>query len=319
VTTETRSVALVLEEPGLFPAPRRRVVGGLGRDETLVRIGAAQVGHLDMDVVEGRFPGAAPPPLVPGTEGAGRVVASARWAEGARVRFRGGGVGIRRDGAWAEHVIVPDDALVAVPDGVPDALACCFFSPAGTAWAAVRDVVRVQQGDRVLVTGAAGAVGGLAVQLALEAGATVTGTVGRAGKLPHVPLGAEAVLASELAGEGEPASYDAVIDTVGGDLLAAMLRLLRPGGRAALVGYSAGRRLELDIQQFLLADVPLLPVNLLSRGPHLRQVADELLGRLAGGELYLPVETSGAADLSDAAARLRRGEVVGKLALVWGA
>lgn len=282
-----------------------------------MRVEAAQVGHLDLDVVAGDFPGAAPPPLVPGTESAGVVVQSDGFEPGTRVRVRGARTGIARDGCWAEHVVVPDGAVRRVPGEVPAWLAAAFFSPACTAWAAVHDVTAVRPGERVLVTGASGAVGRLAVQLAVEAGAEVTGVVGREWKRAHVPAPAGCVLAEELQDLG--AEFDVLVDTVGGAPFRLAVATVRAGGRAAVLGYSAGRDLALDMQHFVFSDVRLLPVNLLRRGPGLLEEADLLLARLCAGELDLPVRRTGPDGLAGACADLRAGEVVGKLALVWDA
>jgi NADPH:quinone reductase len=307
--------AVVLEEFGSAPRIVERPVSPRPRGETLVRVHAAQVGHLDLGVIDGRFGILPTPPFVPGTEACGTVVASDTHPAGALVRVRGAGVGLRRDGGWAEHVAVPDEAVLSVPEGTDPALACCFFSPAATAWTALHDVAVITETERVVVTGAAGAVGSLAVQLAVRAGAEVIGVVGRAAKLARVPAGAKAVLAADLSAEtlGEPA--DALVDTVGGPVLATALGLVRPGGRAALVGYTAGREFGVDLADFLLADVALLPVNLMSRARGLASVADRLLAEITAGELVLPIERYGLDRLDEAVGRLRTGAAVGKVAL----
>lgn len=281
----------------------------------MVRLTASQVSHLDLDVIAGDFPAAAPPPLTPGTEGAGAVIASESFAVGTRVRVRGAGVGLGRDGTWAEYVLVPDDAVHLVPEKTPDWLATSFFSPACTAWAAVHDVARVHVGERVLVTGASGAVGCLVTQLAVEAGAQVTGLVGRPAKLAHVPAEATPLLvdnASVL-----DTTFDVLIDTVGGHPFEVAVSKVRSGGRAVVLGYSAGRHVDIDLQKFVFADVSLLPVNLIQRAPGLSDVGDRLLIRLARGELTLPVQRTHPAGLQAATESLRAGAIVGKLVLMW--
>ena len=89
------------------------------------------------------------------------------------------------------------------------------------------------------MTGASGAVGSLVVQLALDAGAEVVTEAGE-----QVTL---------------------LVDTVGGSVLAAALPGVAPGGRAVLVGYTAGNTLALDIAHFLQRDVALLPLNMFRR------------------------------------------------------
>lgn len=312
---EESSRALVLESFGSRPRIVERPVPPRSPGETLVRVNAAQVGHLDLNILDGRFGILPSLPFVPGTEACGIVVASDVHPEGALVRLRGAGVGLRRDGGWAEHALVPDKAVVPTPPGTDPALASCFFSPAGTAWAAVRDVATIGEGERVLVTGAAGAVGSMAVQLAARAGAEVIGVVGRPAKLPHVPPGAKAILAAELSAGALGGPVDALVDTVGGTVLAAALGLVRPRGRAALIGYSAGREFAVDLADFLLADVALLPVNLMSRGRDLTAVGDRLLAEITSGELSLNIERYSLDRLDEAVERLRTGSAIGKVAL----
>ncbi|WP_386346548.1 zinc-binding dehydrogenase [Streptomyces xiangluensis] len=93
------------------------------------------------------------------------------------------------------------------------------------------------------------------------------------------------------------------------------LGLVRPRGRVALVGYTAGREFTVDLADFLLADVALLPVNLMSRGREVAADAERMLGELASGELTLPIERYGLDRLAEAVERLRTGEAVGKVAL----
>lgn len=280
-----------------------------GPGETLVRVSGAALGHIDLTVAGGEFPHRPVLPYTPGTDGAGIAVVS-----GAPVRIRGGGVGLARDGTWAELVAVPDDAVWPLRPEVGLALAACFFSPATTAWTAVHEVGALRPGERVAVTGAAGAVGSLAVQLAMEHGAAkVFGIVGRPAKGAAVPRGAEVVVGALAAEHG---AVDLLIDTVGGAGLAGLLGAVTPGGRAALVGYTAGTSVTLALPALLAADVRLLPVNMLRRAAAARPLADVLLPRLLAGELTLAIERHPLADLSAAIERVRTGAAGGRVVLV---
>jgi NADPH2:quinone reductase len=146
-----------------LPAPGR----------SLVEMHAATVGHIDRTVWGGHFLQHPPLPYIPGVEAAGVVRASGRFAAGTRVWMRGGGLGIRSDGTWRELIDAPDEALGPLPDDVPMTLGSAFFSPCTSAWVALHEVARLQAGEQVLVTGASGAVGSIAVQLALAMGARV--------------------------------------------------------------------------------------------------------------------------------------------------
>ncbi|MCX5240618.1 zinc-binding alcohol dehydrogenase family protein [Streptomyces prunicolor] len=313
--TTAKSRALVLESFGSLPRLVERPVPEPRPGHTLVRMRAAQVGHLDLNVVDGKFGILPDLPAVPGTTGCGVVLASDTHPEGTLVRLGGKAIGLRRDGCWAEHALVPDAAVEVVEEGTDPALACSWFSPVGTAWAAVHTVADVRPGERVLVTGAAGAVGAMTVQVAARAGAEVVGVVGRPAKLAHVPAPAKPVLAAELSPESVGGPVDVVIDTVGGPVLRDALPLVRPRGRVALVGYTAGREFTVDLADFLLADVSLLPVNLMTRGKEVAADAEVLLAELRTGALTLEMERHGIEEFAEAAERLRTGEAIGKVVL----
>jgi NADPH2:quinone reductase len=290
-----------------------------GEDESLIELRAAAVGHIDLTVAGGEFAHRPALPHTPGVEGAGVVVRSARLSPGTPVRVRGAGVGLVRSGTWAELVAAPDAALHVLPDGVDAPLAATFFAPCATAHVAVHEIGRCKPGERVAVTGATGAVGCVAVQLALRAGASVVAVVGRPEKREAVSTGAEVVLATEddavKAAHG-PDGIDLLVDTVGGEPLKALLGAVRPGGRAALVGYTAGTRLVLDLPAFLAADVVMLPVNLMRWHDRLGAVGRGLLEELRNGGLSLPVTPYELDDVARAVVALRSGRAIGRIALV---
>ncbi|MGC0386812.1 quinone oxidoreductase family protein [Streptomyces sp. SAI-129] len=314
-TTSSTSRALFLEEFGTLPKLGERPVPEPRPGHTLVRVAAATAAHLDLNILDGQFGILPELPFIPGTQGSGYVVASDTYPEGALVRLRGEGLGLSRDGVWAEHALVPDTAAEPMPEGTDPALACIYFSPVGTAWATVHAIAQVRPGERVMVTGASGAVGAVAVQLAARAGAEVVGVVSRPAKLPHVPGAAKALLGSALSEEAIGGKVDVLIDSVGGRILRNALTLVRPRGRAALLGYTAGRELTLDLADFFLADVSLLPVNMMSRGPEVAPEVLRLLPDLSSGALTLPYERYGMDALGEAVERLRSGTAVGKVVL----
>ena len=262
---------------------------------SIVRMEAATVGHIDRTVWRGSFLKHPPLPYTPGVEAAGVVIASGRYQAGQRVWLRGGGLGTLFDGTWCEQIDAPDEALGPLPDDVPMTLGAAFFSPTTSAWVALHEVAKLKAGEQVLVTGASGAVGSLVMQLARDAGCA----------------------AVAVAADAEPpavASADLLIDTVGGSVLARTLPAVRPGGRAVLVGYTAGPVLSLDIAHFLQRDVALLPLNMFRREAQGRAAAPELLARLADGRLSLDVRPFALADAAAAldwiAQRGHRGRAV---------
>jgi len=269
------------------PVPR------LGR--SIVRMQAATVGHIDRTVWRGSFLRHPPFPYTPGVEAAGIVVASERYAAGQRVWLRGSGLGTLFDGTWCEQIDAPDEALGLLPDAITMALGSAFFSPTTSAWVALHEVAKLQPGEQVLVTGASGAVGSLVMQLARDAGCDATAV-------------------DPLADSPPPASADLLVDTVGGSVLSSVLPCVRPGGRAVLIGYTAGPTLALDIAHFLQRDVALLPLNMFRREAAGRVMVPELLARLADGRLQLEVQPFALADAALAldwiAQRGHRGRAV---------
>ena len=261
---------------------------------TLVRMAATTVSHLDRSIAAGGFLRQPPLPYVPGVEASGTVLQSERFAVGARVWLRGAGLGTVEDGTWCETISAPDAAIGLLPEAIAMRLGAAFFSPCTAAWVALFSVGALQAGERVLISGASGAVGGVAMQLARDAGARVT--------------------VADGATDDAPAAFDLLVDAVGGPPLAALLARLVPGGRAILVGYTAGRRVELDLAELMQRDVRLLPLNMLRREAEARAAAPELLARLADGRLSLSLRLFALSQAAEAmtwiAERGHRGRAV---------
>jgi NADPH:quinone reductase-like Zn-dependent oxidoreductase len=139
-----------------------------------------------------------------------------------------------RDGAAAEYVNVPHDSVATKPASLSHVEAAALPLAGLTAWQAITDHARVGPGDQVLVLGAAGGVGSFAVQLALQLGAQVTATAMARDREFVRALGpVDVVVPADRGTHGaelEPGSFDLVVDTVGGSLLEASLRLARRGG-----------------------------------------------------------------------------------------
>ena len=274
-------------------------VAGEGR--SVVRVEAATVGHIDRTIWGGAFLRHPPLPYTPGVEAAGVVVAGDAFPSGTRVWIRGGGLGTATDGTWSELASVPDASMGLLPDEVPFTVGSAFFSPSTSAWVSLHEVGGLRAGERVVVTGATGAVGSMACQLALEMGASVAAIVSSPDRLPLITPGAQPILLERGASASEGLVADLLIDTVGGGVLATLLPCVVGDGRVVLVGYLAGHELQLDLPSFIQRDVSLLPLNMIRREPAGRAAAPELLARLASGQLRLDVTTFA---LDDAAAAM---------------
>lgn len=220
--------------------------------EVVVEVGAAGVNYIDTYHRAGVY--TMPLPLVPGLEGAGRVVAVgegvADVAVGDRVAWSD------TLGSYAERIAVPAEKAVPVPDGVSDELAVGALLQGMTAWFLVHQTYQVQPGDDVLVHAAAGGVGLLLTQLATARGARVIGTVSSAEKEQLAKeAGAANVLrySDDLAeqvrdltgGVGVAVAYDGV----GATTFDASMDSLRRRGMLVLFGAASGPVPPVDPQR----------------------------------------------------------------------
>jgi NADPH:quinone reductase-like Zn-dependent oxidoreductase len=213
-----------------------------GPTEVLVRVAAAGVNPVDWKTrARGGFLG--DPPFTVGWDVAGVVEAPGpgvtRFARGERVfgmpRFP------REAAAYAEYVTAPSRQLARIPDGLGDLEAAALPLAGLTAWQALVETADVQPGQRVLILGAAGGVGHLAVQISKARGAYVTGTA-RSAKHPFLTeLGAdETIDYTTEAVEERVRDVDVVLDLVGGESSHGALRTLRDGGIFIAVPSSSG-------------------------------------------------------------------------------
>lgn len=295
--------------------------------ETLVKIEAATVSHLDLTVMTGKFDIQPNLPYVGGTDGAGIVVKSGRFTPGTRVALRGGGIGLKRDGTWAEYVAVPDSAIREVPQALSPELAATVYSPLTTSYVALHDIAQMGRwptgpqkasGEVVIVTGASGAVGSVVVQMASRAGAHVIAVVSSEERRSSVADAAETVALSDkdkVAKMAEARKATLLVDTVGGPQLRGRIGWVRPGGRAVLLGYTAGKELMLDIPNWLLSSVALLPVSMLFHEARARELIGGLTELVHDGTLRLNVESHPLRQPTAAFERLHQGLARGKVVL----
>jgi NADPH:quinone reductase-like Zn-dependent oxidoreductase len=193
--------------------------------EVLIRVHAAAITRDERDWPTDRLP------AIPSYEVSGVVVAVAPGLDAAGV---GEAVyaltGFDRDGAAAEYAVVPADFVAARPRSLNDVESAALPLAGLSAWQGLFDHGALEPGQRVLIHGAAGGVGHLAVQLARRHGAYVIGTTSAAGAAAARSLGADEVLdAASFATALAP--VDLVFDTVGGDRLARSAAVICPGGR----------------------------------------------------------------------------------------
>ena len=205
-----------------------------GPGELLIEVRAASVIPGDWKLRKGLLTGMFPVnlPKIPGRDGAGIVRATgagvAGISPGERVCFTCQHV---EPGSYAQLVCRPRHEAVKLPDNLDFAAGAALMHAGVCAYIAVVDTAGVKRGDRVLVHGAAGAIGGMAVQICKHLGAAVAATC-RGRNADHVAsLGADRVVAYDEEDFAAAVSgQDVVIDLVGGDTHARSYGVLRPGG-----------------------------------------------------------------------------------------
>jgi len=206
-----------------------------GEGEVRLRVAASGFNPADNGIRAGQLPIPVTLPHIPGYDVAGTVDALGAGVEGLRegdavVGF----LPMTADGAAAEYVIAPADVLVAAPADVPSADAAGLPSVALTAWQALFDEADLRTGQRVLVVGAGGTVGGYAVQFARHVGAHVVATASPRSRDAVLAAGAQQVIdhtrESVLDAVGEPVDVLLNLAPIEPEEFAALVGLVRDGG-----------------------------------------------------------------------------------------
>jgi NADPH:quinone reductase-like Zn-dependent oxidoreductase len=293
--------------------PEVRELEGFERPDghAIVELSAAALNPADLAIASGNFPAGSPPlPYVPGIEGVGRVVESARFAAGTRVWASGRGLGVASNGAFSERFAAAEEVLVEVPEGASDVAAAALGQVGLAAWMSLSWLAPVREGEVVLVLGATGSVGTVGVQAAKLLGAGRVIAVGRdEARLERAgSLGAAATVA--FAGDdfrdrlGE-AVADApptlVLDTLYGPPLEAALTVVGQGARIAHLGQSAAPTITLPSGFVRGKQLRLLgysnfavPLDALAQG-YLDVIGHAVAGRLELDAEAVPLERVGEA------------------------
>lgn len=231
----------LIRELGRPPEAAQLELPPVGDGELVVEVLAASLNPLDVNVANGRFYGGHPPlPYVPGCECVGRRVGD---DSGRLVWVFGAGVGLARNGAIAERAVVPSAAVYDVPDGADPAVACALGIAGLAGWMPVATRAPVREGETVLVLGATGAVGMIAVQAAKALGAgRVIGAGRDEAALGRVrELGADVVVSLDNSGEVVAEEKPSlVIDPLWGPVIEAVVAAAAPRTRIVNLGQSAG-------------------------------------------------------------------------------
>jgi len=262
-------------------------------------------------------------PLIGGIDVAGTVESSAdsRFKPGDQVLVTGYDLGVAHDGGYAAYVRVPAEWVVPMPPGLSAVDAMAIGTAGFTAALSVVDMERnglVPSGGPVIVTGATGGVGSIAVQCLAARGYEVTALTGKPQEDEYLrSLGAKHVLSRATLQMGtrplEKSLWAGAIDPVGGATLAWLTRTMMPNGCIASSGLTGGTELNTTVLPFILRGVKLLGIDsVMCPMPTRLEVWRRLATDLKPGKLVEAARQIGLEDLPSAFDVLLKGQARGR-------
>lgn len=234
----------LLEKPNPVPATH----------EVLIKVEAFGINFADIMARNGLYQDAPPLPAVVGYEVVGRIESCGsdvheKWEKGTRV------VAFTRFGAYSTHVVTDARAVVAIGEEMDAGTACALAVQYTTAWFCAEEMVRLREGNHVLIQAAAGGVGTALVQLCKRHKCVIYATAGSDKKLDYLrELGVDFLInynTSDFASEikkQKPEGLDVAFDSVGGKTFRNSFQCLNKGGR--IVAYGAAENLGNGLQIF---------------------------------------------------------------------
>jgi acrylyl-CoA reductase (NADPH) len=297
--------------------------------EVTVRVEWSTVNYKDGLAVTGKAPVVRRFPMIAGVDFAGTVDSSTHpsWKAGDQVILNGWGLGETHLGAYAEKARVKGDWLVRRPARISAREAMAIGTAGYTAMLAVMALERAGTDPSrgpVIVTGAAGGVGSVAVALLAKLGYAVAASTGRPEESAYLKeLGAsEIVNRNELTGPVRPLGKErwaAGIDVVGSTVLANVLSMTRYGGAVAACGLAGGMDLPSSVAPFILRGVSLLGIDSVMCPLPLRQEAwRRLEADLDRAKIAAMVNEIGLEEVIAAGRRIVEGKVRGRIVVKIG-
>lgn len=296
----------------------------LPEGDVTIDVAFSTLNYKDGLAITGRSPVVRKFPMAPGIDLAGTVRESQHpdWKAGDKVVLNGWGVGETHWGGLAQVARLKGDWLVPLPSAFSPkqamAIGTAGYTAALCVEALIKAGVKPEQGE-VLVTGATGGVGSVAVALLKKAGFTVVGSTGKASEADYLKqLGADSIIdRNELSAPGKPLQKErwaGVVDSVGSATLANACAQTRYGGAVAACGLAQGADFPATVMPFILRGVRLLGVDSVMAPKASRLVAWERLARDLDPSLLDVIATEiGLGEAIATAADLLDGKVRGRV------
>lgn len=322
--------ALVLEKEPTFRAAVREVDGSfLPEGDVTVAVEYSTLNYKDALAITNKSPVVRSWPMVAGIDGAGTVLESSapQWHAGDAFVLNGYGVGETHKGCLAGKARLKSQWLVRRPPAFTARQAMAIGTAGYTAMLCVLALERhgLRPGDgEVLVTGATGGVGSVAVAVLAKLGHPVVAATGKASEADYLKsLGATSVIdRNELSAPGKPLQKErwaGVVDAVGSHTLANACAQVRYGGAVAACGLAQGLDLPASVAPFILRGVALLGVDSVMAPMHLREQAWVRLARDLDPRLLEMMTTEiGLGEAVEAAQKLMAGQVRGRIVVKTG-
>lgn len=269
--TEQRFKAFVAKGDGTGDVEDRST-GELPAGEVLIRVAYSDVNYKDALALHPKSRVVSEYPAVPGIDLAGTVVTSDdnRFEQGDHVICTSYTLGVGHDGGYSELARVPADWVVPMPEGLTAREAMLIGTAGFTAALSIyrMEEVGVRPDDGpILVTGATGGVGSMAIGMLKRKGFTVTASTGKLNSETYLrELGADDVIHRDTLIPEKPAhlkkmKWAGVVDATGGATLTAILPAVKQNGAVALSGLTAGIEFSTSVMPFILRGVSLLGVD----------------------------------------------------------
>ncbi|MEI7806185.1 MAG: MDR family oxidoreductase [Hyphomicrobiales bacterium] len=297
--------------------------------DVTVRVEYSTVNYKDGLAVTGKAPVVRRFPMIPGVDFAGTVEASSHpgWKAGDKVILNGWGTGETHLGAYAGKARVKGDWLVRLPASMSTREAMAIGTAGYTAMLSVmaleRHGLKPDRGP-IVVTGAAGGVGSVAIAILAKLGFTVAAVTGRPQEADYLKgLGASEIIErKELSGPPKPLAKErwaGGVDAVGSTTLANVLSMTRYGGAVAACGLAGGMDLPTSVAPFILRGVCLLGIDSVMAPLKLRQEAWKRLETGLDRQKLASMTTEiGLSGVLEAAPRILAGEVRGRIVVKTG-
>ncbi|MHB1208657.1 MAG: acrylyl-CoA reductase family protein [Acidimicrobiales bacterium] len=265
------------------------------------------------------------PDLIGGVDAAGVIMASTddQWPVGTRVAVHGGDLGVARDGGFAQFVYVPTSFLSALPDSVSTRDAMTIGTAGFTAMASVLALEHhgLDADGEVLVTGATGGVGSLAVTFLGARGYRPVASTGSPTQAEWLQdRGATRIIArDEIADKPDRVlaseRWSGAIDCVGGETLHHILRSLRYGAAVAASGLVASPELHTNVYPFITRAVSLLGIDAVEARTDTRRAVWRAIGDVAATIDFEPLvdELVTLEELPDAIEKIRNAQTRGRI------